>query len=64
MNRNNNFAALRLIAATLVIFSHAFLLAEGTQDRDPLVVLSQNQCGLGLIGVFVFCGSTDGMRRP
>jgi peptidoglycan/LPS O-acetylase OafA/YrhL len=54
VHRKNNFDALRLIAAISVIFSHAFLLAEGTQDRDPLVVLSQHQCGLGVAGVFVF----------
>jgi peptidoglycan/LPS O-acetylase OafA/YrhL len=54
VDRKNNFDALRLIAATSVIFTHAFLLAEGTQDRDPLVVLSQHQCPLGLAGVFVF----------
>jgi len=54
MDRKNNFDALRLIAATSVIFTHAFLLAEGTQDRDPLVVLSLHQCPTGLVGVFVF----------
>ncbi|HXP76157.1 MAG TPA: acyltransferase [Stellaceae bacterium] len=54
MDRKNNFDALRLLAATSVIFTHAFLLAEGTQDRDPLVVLSLHQCPTGLVGVFVF----------
>ena len=54
MNRKNNFDTLRLIAATSVIFTHAFLIAEGDQNRDPVVVLSQNQCATGLLGVFVF----------
>ena len=54
MNRKNNLDALRLIAATAVIFSHAFLLTEGTEDHDPMVVLSMHQCGLGVVGVFVF----------
>jgi peptidoglycan/LPS O-acetylase OafA/YrhL len=54
MDRKNNFDALRLIAATSVIFTHAFLIAEGNQNRDPVVVLSQNQCATGLVGVFVF----------
>ena len=54
MDRKNNFDALRLVAATSVIFTHAFLLAEGTQDRDLLVVLSLHQCPTGLVGVFIF----------
>ena len=53
-DRRNNFDALRLIAATSVIFTHAFLIAEGEQNRDPLVVLTRNQCPTGLVGVFVF----------
>jgi peptidoglycan/LPS O-acetylase OafA/YrhL len=52
--RRNNFDLLRLVAAATVIFSHAFLIAEGTNDREPLVVLSGRQCPLGLVGVFVF----------
>ncbi|HKX09671.1 MAG TPA: acyltransferase [Stellaceae bacterium] len=54
MDRRNNFDALRLLAASSVILTHAFLLAEGTQDRDPLVVLTLHQCPTGLVGVFVF----------
>ena len=54
VDRHNNFDALRLLAATSVILTHAFLLAEGTQDRDPLVVLTLHQCPTGLVGVFVF----------
>ena len=53
-DRQNNFDALRLLAASSVLLTHSFLLAEGTQDRDPLVVLSLHQCPTGLVGVFVF----------
>src|SRR5579862_815986 len=54
MDRQNNFDALRLIAATSVIFSHAFLLGEGTQDPEPLMRLTGGQTILGVVGVFVF----------
>src|SRR5215471_13455316 len=52
--RRNNFDALRLVAATSVVFSHSFLIADGTQDREPLIWLTGNQSILGLVGVFVF----------
>jgi len=50
----NNFDFLRLVAALSVIFSHSFLIATGTQSQEPLVVLTHNQCPLGLVGVFIF----------
>src|SRR6266849_5971972 len=52
--RQNNFDALRLVAAISVIFSHSFLIAEGTQNNEPLILLTGNQSILGLAGVFVF----------
>lgn len=52
--RQNNFDALRLVAAGSVIFSHSFLIAEGTQNNEPLIRLTGNQSILGLAGVFVF----------
>jgi peptidoglycan/LPS O-acetylase OafA/YrhL len=52
--RQNNFDALRLVAAVSVIFSHSFLIAEGTQNNEPLIRLTGNQSILGLAGVFVF----------
>jgi peptidoglycan/LPS O-acetylase OafA/YrhL len=52
--RYRNFDFLRLVAAVSVIFSHSFLIAEGTQQREPFVVLTGNQTILGLAGVFVF----------
>jgi peptidoglycan/LPS O-acetylase OafA/YrhL len=52
--RQNNFDALRLIAAASVVFSHSFLIADGTQDHEWLIWLTGNQSILGLVGVFVF----------
>ncbi len=52
--RRNNFDALRLVAAASVIFSHSFLIAEGTQKHEWLIRLTGNQSILGLTGVFVF----------
>ncbi|HUH85784.1 MAG TPA: acyltransferase [Stellaceae bacterium] len=52
-SRHNNFDALRLVAATAVIFSHAFLLSEGTEAHEPLKWLT-GQTILGIVGVFVF----------
>ncbi len=46
--------ALRVLAATAVIFSHAFLLATGRQDTEPLMLLTGGQTILGVVGVFVF----------
>ncbi len=45
---------MRLVAAGSVIFSHAFLLGEGTQDPEPLIRLTGGQTVLGVVGVFVF----------
>jgi peptidoglycan/LPS O-acetylase OafA/YrhL len=53
-SRQNNFDALRLVAAISVIFSHSFLIAEGTQNNELLILLTGNQSILGLAGVFVF----------
>ncbi|HEY1261126.1 MAG TPA: acyltransferase [Stellaceae bacterium] len=52
--RRNNFDALRLLAAVSVLFSHAFLIAEGTQKNEWLIRATGNQSILGLCGVFVF----------
>jgi len=52
--RRNNFDALRLVAAASVVFSHSFLIAEGTQDNEWLIRVTGNQSILGLVAVFVF----------
>jgi peptidoglycan/LPS O-acetylase OafA/YrhL len=52
--RANNFDALRVFAAATVLFSHSFLISQGTQDHEPLIVLTGRQSILGLAGVFVF----------
>ena len=54
VRRDNNFDALRLVAASAVIFSHSFLIAEGTEAHEPLILLTGRQSILGLTGVFVF----------
>ena len=54
MDRHNNFDLLRLLAALSVILSHAFLLAENSQEHDPLMLLTGGQAILGLAGVFMF----------
>jgi peptidoglycan/LPS O-acetylase OafA/YrhL len=53
-HRRNNFDTLRLLAALSVLFSHAFLMADGSEANEPFVRLTGNQCVLGLVGVFVF----------
>src|SRR5260221_1582920 len=52
--RANNFDTVRLLAALSVVFSHSFLVAEGSEASEPFVWLTGNQCILGLVGVFVF----------
>jgi peptidoglycan/LPS O-acetylase OafA/YrhL len=48
------FDGLRLAAATSVLFSHAFLIAEGTDKREPLRHLLGPHNIVGLYGVFTF----------
>ncbi|HLI20734.1 MAG TPA: acyltransferase, partial [Stellaceae bacterium] len=54
VERQNNFDALRLVAAISVVFSHAFLIGTGQQDSDPLMRLTGGQTIFGVVGVFVF----------
>ena len=46
-----NFNALRLLAASAVVFSHAFLLATGSEETEPLHSTGMTA---GVYGVFVF----------
>lgn len=50
----NNFDTVRLLAALSVVFSHSFLIAEGSEVHEPFLWITANQCILGLVGVFVF----------
>jgi peptidoglycan/LPS O-acetylase OafA/YrhL len=51
-SRFENFDVIRLIAAASVIFSHAFLISDGNDKKEPFVQLTGNI--LGIYGVFVF----------
>lgn len=48
------FDGLRLFMAVSVVFSHAFLIATGTEDTEPFVRLLGPNNILGLYGVFSF----------
>ena len=50
----NNFDSLRLIFAVLVVLSHSFPLSLGSNDREPLSLLTRNQVTLGNISVWAF----------
>jgi peptidoglycan/LPS O-acetylase OafA/YrhL len=52
--RYPNFDVIRLVAASSVIFSHAFLISEGTDENEPLVRLLGDHNITGIYGVFVF----------
>jgi peptidoglycan/LPS O-acetylase OafA/YrhL len=50
--RLNNFDNLRFLAAASVVFSHAFLIADGHELNEPFVRSTGHI--LGIHGVFVF----------
>lgn len=52
--RAANFDVLRLVAATSVIFSHSFMIAEGHENNEPFVQWLGQGNIVGLYGVFVF----------
>ncbi len=57
-SRHNNFDALRFVFASLVVFSHSYPLGEGSEDREPLLRLTQ-QISLGSLavnGFFIISG--------
>jgi peptidoglycan/LPS O-acetylase OafA/YrhL len=54
IQRANNFDAVRLAAALSVVFSHSFLIAQGSEANEPFARITGNQSILGLVGVFVF----------
>ncbi|ANL33706.1 MULTISPECIES: acyltransferase family protein [Rhizobium] len=49
-----NFNMVRLIAASMVIFSHAFLISEKTSANEPFMRLLGEGNNLGKFGVYVF----------
>lgn len=54
-SRQNNFDFLRIIAATLVLVSHCFLLSAGRNiGVEPLDILTGHQLSGGRLGVFIF----------
>lgn len=53
-DRFPGFDGIRFIAAAAVIFSHSFLIAEGSEDREPLNHLLGPKNIIGLYGVFTF----------
>jgi hypothetical protein len=48
------FDFIRLVAASSVIFSHAFQISEGTDENEPLVHLLGAHNIAGIYGVFIF----------
>lgn len=49
-----NFDFIRLVAASSVIFSHAFLIADGDQTREPLIRVLGPGNAIGIYGVHCF----------
>lgn len=52
--RDNNFDAIRFVAAAAVILSHAYPLSLGTDRSEPLAVITRGQITLGWVAVAVF----------
>lgn len=52
--RRNNFDALRLAAAVLVIFGHSFAITSGTLADEPLWRFSRQQFHSGMLAVRIF----------
>jgi peptidoglycan/LPS O-acetylase OafA/YrhL len=50
--RDNNFNLIRFIAASLVLFTHSFILSQGTEANDPLTRTIGLPCSW--IGVDIF----------
>jgi peptidoglycan/LPS O-acetylase OafA/YrhL len=52
--RNNNLDLIRLIAAIMVVFCHAFPISLGTAFTDPLSTVSHGQTSFGNLAVCIF----------
>ncbi len=70
IGEGNNFDALRLLAALMVLYAHAFLLTLNDNPRDFLAWMSGGQTGMGSLPIstfFVLSGfliTASWMRRP
>lgn len=53
-SRNNNLDLIRLIAASLVIWSHAYPIVKGKGAEQPLNGITNGQMSLGDLGVAIF----------
>jgi peptidoglycan/LPS O-acetylase OafA/YrhL len=53
--RDNNFNFIRLFAASLVLFSHAFALSSGKSSDEPLRAFFQMTLGQVAVDVFFIC---------
>ncbi|WP_340317066.1 acyltransferase family protein [Rhizorhabdus argentea] len=51
---HNNFDAIRLAMALLVVFSHSYALRFGSEEREPLSIVTNGYYNSGEIGVWVF----------
>jgi len=51
---DNSFDTLRLFFAVLVIFSHSYPLGRGSNDTEPLFVLTHGQITFGNVSVWAF----------
>lgn len=60
-----NFNALRLIAASSVVFSHAFLIATGSEETEPLYFTGRVTAIYGVFVFFILSGFlvTESARR-
>lgn len=52
--RSNNLQLLKYIAAVLVIVSHSYTICYGTNEREPLYLLTNGQMTLGALAVGIF----------
>lgn len=52
--RNNNLDLIRLVAAVMVIWSHAYPIVLGKGAEQPLTALTDGQFSLGDLGVAIF----------
>lgn len=57
-NHGEGFDWVRIAAAMLVLVSHAFPIATGSNDTEPLMVFSAGQLTLGTLAVGVFFASS------